>query len=63
MESKQNVFLPQQNKENLTFGNPMVKGTVRTARPLENFFMVPATGFPSKPSCILHWGIMWNQSI
>jgi len=58
MESKENLFLAKQDKDNLTFGNPMVKGTVRTARTLETFFMVPAAGFPSMPSCILHWGIM-----
>lgn len=38
-----------------TFGKFMVNGTVRTANTLDIFFMVPATGFPSKPSCVLHW--------
>lgn len=41
-------------KGKITFGKLMVNGTVRTAMPLETFFMVPATGFPSNPSCILH---------
>lgn len=62
--SKGKFFIPKKAKlEKLTFGNPMVKGTVRTARPLETFFMVPATGFPSIPSCILHWGTIRSQLI
>lgn len=48
---EQREFTPSRKAklEEFTFGNPMVKGTVRTARTLETFFMVAAAGFPSIP--------------
>lgn len=38
-----------------TCGKLIVIGTVRRAKPRKTFFIVPAIGFPSMPSCALHW--------
>lgn len=37
-----------------TLGKPAVNGTVTKAIILENFFMLPAIGFPSIPSCMFN---------
>lgn len=39
----------------LTFSMPIKIGIERKAMILENFFIVPATGFPSRPSCMLDY--------
>lgn len=38
-----------------TFSMPIKIGIERMAMILENFFIVPATGFPSIPSCMLDY--------
>lgn len=38
-----------------TLGKVDVKGIISAAKILETFFIVPAVGLPSKPSCAFSW--------